>query len=1097
MSNSKKSNHKLIFAVLLMASAISANVYAGEGDNIKNYPFKDYYNDKNVVNSGKHGSLVEGFDWQDEWGSIHMNTFTDGLRDPGEPGSGPDSIIPCSQGVICSDSQVTGAVGTMPPSAVNADVIFNGIKYDFKNSFLNCASRPSPNFPSGNGGWNHPFSKFVCNLADSAIPEPDYSESDERHGKATIIYSPLYDPRSNDERANGKDRSGAGCIQQIANSCINDIHECALHDKTDSKAAYYYPTSHVFRPKEIDQLEATGMADKKLPKVFYEYTKADGSKALSATKDNYPDQKADTDATEIKTYNNKLAKIKTYRIENLGSINPDVTGFIIADPANFFNLRHYMGGGSMDAGFGAHGRMGQDQEAEKGAMFDGDGYPLTYDTCPIIGIGGYGGICDPKPHNHEQYAGCNLPVYGIGPEATVTVETKTYTDRHNPVIWSGYVKKWAWVDRKAYLENVAGRRGSNGGILYAGQTDEGVDINHPDLNDSPILMAERAPEYCDNRERYLNRVRPEDEPELPCIHYYQYQEIEIPNSDGTKDTAWTFINLFQPQFDGSFDTRYGYAYLDLFHEVEYKVQKDDGTYETKNEPYIYDKFERLGDGPKKLMPLECDSSGTCFDSGSGAGDRDYLDEDAMTSMGLDYGFDATKSYVTFMDAKIATRNKYVYDEFGTLVDTVAGKAAHFSEYCERGTPGCTNPAPQNRAGGDSIGNYIKDGDASSGTFLRLPAGKVLAVRMKVPEDAEEETSESGEERISTRCAIAMNKNMNPEASPYFIPTNSQAELDAFVNGDVTDIDFRECQSEYLSFTKSKKFGTLPAAQQAAVMANDGKNPANGTKSWFGQVKCSQLTSQPSCNNTKLITAERFCILEDGKLGDCEECMDAMNAAIDDGNIISSAGGDGQDDLLDLPAMMNDDIGGIVLASASQCFFSALCVVQDAAGCPSAATSGGHVFCLSADTKIDMADGSTKEIAQIKDGESVMAFTAKGSKSELIKAKVVATTVTRDQDYLVIDIKSKTGIKTTLEITPEHKLILPNGRAIMAQDLKRGVSILDADGKLQVVTSVKEATDRIDVHNLILEEGADGYIAEGIRVQSYPLHSELKQKMSAK
>ena len=159
-------------------------------------------------------------------------------------------------------------------------------------------------------------------------------------------------------------------------------------------------------------------------------------------------------------------------------------------------------------------------------------------------------------------------------------------------------------------------------------------------------------------------------------------------------------------------------------------------------------------------------------------------------------------------------------------------------------------------------------------------------------------------------------------------------------------------------------------------------------------------------------------------------MEAQNAAIDDGRILASRAGDGKDDLLSLPGEMNDEIGGIVLSVASAddsngaCYFSALCVLQDAAGCPSAVTlSGGHVFCLSPDTKIDMADGTKKEIADIKDGEKA-AFTAKGSKSELIKAKVVATTVTRDQDYMIVEIRSNIGKYTTLNITPEHKMILP-------------------------------------------------------------------------
>ena len=58
-----------------------------------------------------HGTMVEQFDWQEEWGSIHMNTFTDGLRDPGEPGSTPDPIVLCSQGVICNDPPSDGTRG--------------------------------------------------------------------------------------------------------------------------------------------------------------------------------------------------------------------------------------------------------------------------------------------------------------------------------------------------------------------------------------------------------------------------------------------------------------------------------------------------------------------------------------------------------------------------------------------------------------------------------------------------------------------------------------------------------------------------------------------------------------------------------------------------------------------------------------------------------------------------------------------------------------------------------------------------------------------------------------------------------------------------
>ena len=72
------------------------------------------------------------------------------------------------------------------------------------------------------------------------------------------------------------------------------------------------------------------------------------------------------------------------------------------------------------------------------------------------------------------------------------------------------------------------------------------------------------------------------------------------------------------------------------------------------------------------------------------------------------------------------------------------------------------------------------------------------------------------------------------------------------------------------------------------------------------------------------------------------------------------------------------------------------------------------------------------------------------------------------------------------ITPLHKIVLANGRAVAAKDIKVGDKILKADGLMETVKSVKTDLAPITVYNLVLENGSDGYIANGVKVMSYPI-----------
>jgi hypothetical protein len=773
-------------------------------------------------------------------------------------------------------------------------------------------------------------------------------------------------------------------------------------------------------PDNTTTVAACNSIEKKIDKNVKIYRKVTSTRIGLSVTPNPPDMVLNKDKTyevrEIKVYDEDLARIKAYEVPVTAG---DVANFIVVDPQNFFDLRDYVAGGRYDANY---------------EQFDEDGNPATYDTCPILGLpNGYSGICDPKGE-----AGCNLPIYGVGAETTFEdAEERTYTYNSFPVKWSGYVKSWKWITVNEYKKNTADRLGQNGGALYA------LDA---DLNDNLVLMTVRSNEYCDRRERYSGQINPIKSPDLPCVQYWQYQNIDPNNA-----SDWSFVNLFMPQFDGAFETQYGYTYLDLFPVLE----KEDGT----KVPYMYDIYDLFSEyGKEDLAVVQCDPN---------------QDECKGTSNFVETKKATANRLVNFFDKK--TKLPLIrHDGFSASVQgtRTAIDNENIGIYKE------SDELMKSKDGGASIGEYISEGDDSSGLHLKLKPGRVLAMRL-MPEDQNERNSEYDENgklvRASTRCVIAQNKSLNPDSSAYFIPTNSEEEIKAFANATDEDIEIRPCGGSFMTHDQA-------APPKPAV------NP-NGTETWFGTLSCEQLTTKPACNQTKFITAERFCILEDGKMGDCEECLHAADPDAGIDFTLASVAPMGNAQLLSIPG---DENGG------SRCYFSAACFAQNGDGCPSAETSGGHVFCLSEDTKIQMADNSEKEIGKIKAGEEVMAFSSKESKKNgLIKSKVVATAITQDQKYMILKTHDpKSGKETTLRITPQHKVVLSSGRGVEVRDLQAGVPILMASGQPVVVKSVEESEESITVYNLILEDHADGYIAGGLRVLSYPLLDGIKKNMQA-
>ena len=134
-----------------------------------------------------------------------------------------------------------------------------------------------------------------------------------------------------------------------------------------------------------------------------------------------------------------------------------------------------------------------------------------------------------------------------------------------------------------------------------------------------------------------------------------------------------------------------------------------------------------------------------------------------------------------------------------------------------------------------------------------------------------------------------------------------------------------------------------------------------------------------------------------------------------------------------------------------------------------------MFCLAPDTKILMADGTEKAVFTVKVGDVVKAFDAKHTKGDLITAKVKTLMTTENQKTIALN---------DLKITALHKVVLESGRAVAAKDIKIGDKVLQADGKVITITKIEKDSTPITVYNLGLD-GADGYIAGGLRVLEYP------------
>lgn len=844
-------------------------------------------------------NLAKPFDWQKAWGTIHLNSFADGLNDPGIP-STSNGVVACPAGANqCSDFSTSGVMGGS---------VVHGIKYDIKNSVVNCMSVQMPNCAKYNGGCpvtNPPYNRGAENSftdGEGGVCPRNIGMKGDTTGHSlgdpyTLVYMPIYDSRSNDDATDGWQ-------QLITNNCVRDIHA------EDKGHGLLSPVSHVFSTDEkkawkLDSKSA-GLSDgSQMPDTYYYYQDAMTKDwIVSSFLPGNKDYVGGTLST-VDNYSADLAKIQAFSIAD----SADSDSFVVVDPSQFYDLRRYSYTGS----------------------------PKPYANCPVLGLKMYDGICDPSGK-----AGCNLPIYGVGPTTTFTGSSGTKLNINNyPIVWSGYVLKWSFIKADEYWALVKNRMSVDGKRLYM-----------EPVNTNPVMMMIRADAYCTFEEMTSDPTS--NKTDLPCIQYIQYW------TDGSHTLAGKFIDLYDPTNDAGV-TNNGAAYV-IKHD--YNVNAD-GTL------------------------------GTAVLNASG---------EPVTF------FDKDTSYLASGKTALAVEN--------------------------------VSPA-LNSKGISQPG--VKNGNGSGIPFIN---GTSIAVQLNNQSVKWQGKDVNCLEFVNG--PVTQHKTGETVHSDLFIPTNSLEEYQSFVDSVATGIKGLNVTA-HLCTTRFKMYNS----------DNKESNP-NGTKTWYGTTNCSQIAA-PSCNQVTAISAQRYCQRSTGFLGSCEECIDTIDA---DGKLDPGASG------TIASYSVPDSKGG-----TNTCFFKAYCHSTDA--CPGLET-GGHVFCLAADTKITLADGSEKNIQDIRAGDEIMAFDAKHSKGLLHTAKVRATTVTKDQKLVQIN---------DLKITPLHKIILANGRAVMAKDIKVGDTILRASGALMQVTHVEASLPPVTVFNLALDN-ADGYIAGGVRVLQYPIAKEL-------
>jgi len=135
------------------------------------------------------------------------------------------------------------------------------------------------------------------------------------------------------------------------------------------------------------------------------------------------------------------------------------------------------------------------------------------------------------------------------------------------------------------------------------------------------------------------------------------------------------------------------------------------------------------------------------------------------------------------------------------------------------------------------------------------------------------------------------------------------------------------------------------------------------------------------------------------------------------------------------------------------------------------------LCLTADTQVQMADGTSKPIEQVRTGDYVL---ARNQQSGALEQKRVSATISRKAPVLVTltleDVK--TGQVEAYTATPEHPFLVDGKIWATAGTLAKGTAITTREGQALIVKSMvwhRDEEQGFTVYNMTVEDDHD-YLA---------------------
>ena len=163
-----------------------------------------------------------------------------------------------------------------------------------------------------------------------------------------------------------------------------------------------------------------------------------------------------------------------------------------------------------------------------------------------------------------------------------------------------------------------------------------------------------------------------------------------------------------------------------------------------------------------------------------------------------------------------------------------------------------------------------------------------------------------------------------------------------------------------------------------------------------------------------------------------------------------------------PAGSNND--GSAMLTVNVCNTAGQCV-QQSASFPIYAKA-----CLATGTKISMADGSYKNIENVKIGDVV-----KSSNGKIVTSDMVTKVVQREDPIITINGK--------LEAAPDEVIYLASGETEAANLIKIGDQLSSEGGQAVTVTTVAQSNKLATTYDLSLKNGntffADGYLVQAL------------------